>query len=107
MPPKATLTVEWGYESHSVTLTARNWAAVKAGQPHRQRGKGFYYEGRFFWDYWSFEGGLRGALEVGYGDDGAHGFIGRLADAHIQEHTEAELANLFPRTLEAWDTQGR
>ena len=86
----ATITVEWGYEPHSITLTARNWAAVQAGKPHRQRGKGYHYEGQFFWDYWSFEGGLGGALEVGYGNDGAEGFAGRLADAQIQEHTEAE-----------------
>ena len=86
----ATITVEWGYEPHSITLTARNWAAVQAGKPHRQRGKGYRYEGQFFWDYWSFEGGLGGALEVGYGNDGAEGFAGRLADAQIQEHTEAD-----------------
>jgi len=85
-PTGATITVEWGYESHSITLTARNWAAVKAGKPHRQRGKGYHCEGQFFWDYWSFEGGMSGALEVGYGTDGAEGFTGRLADARIQEH---------------------
>ena len=88
-PTGATITVEWGYEFHSITLTARNWTAIKAGKPHRQRGKGFHCEGRFFWDYWSFEGGLSGALEVGYGNDGAQGFIGRLADAQIQELTGA------------------
>lgn len=86
----ATITVEWGYESHSITLTARNWGAIKAGKPHGQRGKGYQYEGRFFWDYWSFEGGLSGALEVGYGNDGGQGFSGRLADAQIQEHKEAD-----------------
>ena len=86
----ATVTVEWGYESHTITLTARNWSAIKAGKPHRQRGKGYKCEGQFFWDYWSFEGGLGGALEVGYGNDGAEGFAGRLADAQIQEHTEAD-----------------
>jgi hypothetical protein len=89
-PTGATITVEWGHESHSITLTARNWAAIKAGKPHGQRGKGYQYEGQFFWDYWSFEGGLSGALEVGYGNDGGQGFTGRLADAQIEEHTEAD-----------------
>ena len=66
----ATITVEWGYESHSIALTPRNWAAIKAGRTHGQRGAGYYYEGEFFWDYWSFGGGLEGELEVGYGGDG-------------------------------------
>ena len=82
----ATITVEWGYESHSIALTPRNWAAIKAGRTHGQRGAGYYYEGEFFWDYWSFGGGLEGELEVGYGGDGGQGFVGRLCDAQVEEH---------------------
>ena len=82
----ATIWVEWGYEQHSITLTPRNWAAVKSGRSHSQRGKGYRYEGEFFWDYWSFEGGLDGKLEVYYGDDAAGGFLGKLRDADITEH---------------------
>jgi hypothetical protein len=29
----ATVTVEWGYETHSITLTPKNWARVKSGKP--------------------------------------------------------------------------
>ena len=82
----ATITVGWGYESHSITLTPRNWAAIKAGRAHSQRGSGYHYEGRFFWDYWSFGGGLDGELNVGYGGDGGEGFVGVLSDARIEEH---------------------
>ena len=28
-PPLATIAVEWRYERHQITLTARNWAKVK------------------------------------------------------------------------------
>jgi hypothetical protein len=49
--PTATITVEWGYEPHSITLTSRNWSKVKSGKPLRIRGKGYYYENEFFWDY--------------------------------------------------------
>ncbi len=45
------------------------------------RGKGYYYEGSFFWDYWYFGGGLDGDLIVTYGDDGGTGFDGELKDA--------------------------
>ncbi len=83
---RATIAVEWGYEPHAITLTARNWARVKAGRPLSIRGKGYYYEGEFFWDYWSFGGGLDGELQVDYGEDGACGFLGRLNDADIEEH---------------------
>ena len=81
---RATITVEWGYESHSITLTARNWAHVKAGRPLEIRGKGYHYEGEFFWDYWSF--GESGSLDVFYGEDCGHGFSGELSDALVTEH---------------------
>jgi hypothetical protein len=82
----ATITVEWGYDCHSITLTPENWAAIKSGRAHSQRGTGYYYERELFWDYWSFAGGLEGELEVGYGDDGGQGFVGKLSDATIKEH---------------------
>ena len=89
--PKATISVEWGYENHSITLTAKNWAKIKAGKPHAQRGEGYNYEGTFFWDYWSFGGGMDGELRVGYenkNDGRGEGFDGSLKDAVIREHFE-------------------
>ena len=83
---RVTITVEWGYELHSITLSGRNWSLVKTGRPLSMRGKGYYYEGEFFWDYWSFAGGLEGELRVDYGDDGGCGFQGTLSDADIEEH---------------------
>src|SRR4051794_23537499 len=84
---RARISVEWGYEIHSITLTARNWARVKAGKPLRIRGKGYWYDGEFFWDYWDFDGGYVGRLIVGYhrgtewwGD----GWTGKLKDAEIE-----------------------
>ena len=82
----ATVTVEWGYELHSITLTPKNWARVKSGKPLRLRGKGYRYDGEFFWDYWWFAGGLEGHLVVTYGQDGGTGFGGTLSDAMIEEH---------------------
>lgn len=82
----ATITVKWGYEDHSITLTPRNWAAIKAGRPYSQRGAGYRYDAEFFWDYWEFGGGLEGDLTVNYGNDGGQGFVGSLSDAKIEEH---------------------
>ena len=86
----ATVSVRWGYDvAVSVRLTPRNWAKIKAGKPLHIRGKGYYYEGEFFWDYWHFGGGLDGSLTVTYGTDGGTGFIGDLKDAKIEEQREA------------------
>ena len=82
----ATITVEWGYESHSITLAPHDWAAIKVGRPHSQRGEGYMYDGEYFWDYWRFLGGLDPELEVDYGEDGAQGFGGKLSDAVVEEH---------------------
>jgi len=81
----AEIIVEWGYELHSITLIPRNWRKVKSGKPLSIRGKGYYYDGEFFWDYWTFSGGISGELIVTYGDDGGTGFEGNLFDAEIRE----------------------
>ena len=79
------ITVSWGYESHSIVLIPRNWSRVKNGKSLSIRGKGYPYEGEFFWDYWHFDGGLTGELIVTYGNDGGTGFIGNLSDSMIEE----------------------
>ena len=82
---RATIAVSWGYEQHSITLTARNWRRILSGKSLHIRGKGYSYEGEFFWDYWNFDGNLEGPLTVTYGGGGV-GFNGRLIDAVIEEH---------------------
>lgn len=100
-PLAARITVNWGYEPHSITLTPRNWRRVKSGKPHRQRGVGFIYEAEFYWDYWEFAGGLEGELRVGYGKDGGEGYLGWLRDARIDEfeYRSAERHLLRRRTF--------
>lgn len=79
----ATVTVEWGYELHTLSLTKRNWSRIIAGRPVSVRGRGYRYEGEFFWDYWHFSGGRNGTLTVMYGEDNAVGFDGTLEDAMV------------------------
>lgn len=88
------ITVEWGYEHHSLALSRKDWDLIKAGQSLRIRGDGYYYEGDFFWDYWFFGGGLDGILQVDYGEDGATGFVGKLRDALIEHRNEGGNAAL-------------
>lgn len=80
-----TVSVEWGYELHSLTLSPGQWASVLAGEALSVVGAGYHYEGQHFQDYWHFGGGLDGDLTVEYGDDGGTGFIGSLDDAIIEE----------------------
>lgn len=84
----AYVTVEWGYEDHTIRLTARNWQKVKTGRPLRVRGKGYRCEEGFFWDYWSFNATSAGSLTVEYGEDCGVGFVGDLSDAHIEEEAD-------------------
>jgi hypothetical protein len=86
----AKITVEWGYELHSIRLTPHNWRLVKSGKPLNIRGKGYRYDGEFFWDYWRFSGGLDGALTVAYGDGGGVGFVGKLSGAKIEPPETSE-----------------
>ncbi len=81
----ATIMVEWGYETHSLTLTPDQWEFVMSGHALGVEGPGYEYEGEHFEDYWSFAGGYRGTLEVSYGDDGGVGVECRLCDAVITE----------------------
>jgi|GEM_PF-1775199 len=100
MAMAAEITVEWGYEIHRIVLRPKNWARVKSGQALGIRGKGYWYKGDFYWDYWSFGGGLDGALTVEYARPGKDssdvgvGFDGRLSAAHIEEieYTAAQRA---------------
>lgn len=78
------VTVEWGYEQHSLLLTPQQWSQVVSGSPLSVVGPGYAYEGEFFQDYWSFAGGMQGDLIVTYGHDGGSGFDGKLEDAAIE-----------------------
>jgi hypothetical protein len=85
------LTVSWGNDVEvSLRLTPRNWSRLQRGQSLRIRGKGYIYEGEFFWDYWTFTGGVAGDLSVEYGEDAGVGFVGKFTDAKIRVLTSKE-----------------
>lgn len=92
MVDTATLAVSWGYDvSVELVVSKENWSKILRGNQVRIRGRGYYYEGDFFWDYWNFRGGLDGELIVNYGSpkDGDYsgvGFEGKLRDAIADEN---------------------
>jgi len=82
-----TLSVEWGYDTHSLTIGPRNWQKIKAGKEWGTPGETYDYEGERFGCYWSFNSrGKPGSLIVSYGNDGGEGYDGDWADADITEH---------------------
>lgn len=83
----AYISVYWPDDWKTVRLTPRNWRRVLAGKSLYVRGKGYYYDGEFYRDYWSFndEGKEKGSVTVYYGDDGGTGFSGSIDDLEIEE----------------------
>jgi hypothetical protein len=81
----AEVSVGWGYDVLvTIVLTPRNWRRVKSGKALSIRGKGYHYEGEFFWDYWHFNGPDH-ELVVDYGEDGGTGYNDTLSGAQIVE----------------------
>jgi hypothetical protein len=85
-----TLGVQWGYAHHSIDISARNWSRIKRLLPVTLRGETYYYEGARFNCYWDFNGrGKPGSLIVGYGNDGAEGYVGTWTGLKAEENYEA------------------
>jgi hypothetical protein len=82
--------VNWGHDIKvGLAISKRNWSTIIRGNSLTVRGKGYRYEGQFFWDYWDFSHGIDGELIVRYGsprdgDYAAQGFVGTPRDALIE-----------------------
>lgn len=81
-----TLRVSWADDvvEVSMRISSSEWRNVKDGVNFRKKGRGYWYEGEFFQDYWGFNGDGPGSLIVWYGDDGGQGFVGQVDDAIIE-----------------------
>jgi hypothetical protein len=84
-----TLSVEWGYEIHRLTIGPRNWKKIQDGKAWGTAGKTYYYEGERFSCYWDFNcRGEPGSLVVSY-SGGGEGYVGEWADVDIAEEYHA------------------
>lgn len=79
------LSVYWPDDNKSVFLTASEWERILSGKEFSKSGEGYAYDGEKFDDYWWFEGGENGKVEVTYGDDGGTGYLGYLSDDEIDK----------------------
>lgn len=82
---KFRISVDYGYDIHSVTVSAKVVDQIKRGEAVTVKGQGFYIEGEKTKDVWSFHCTGPNALEVEAGEDGHEIFIGEVTDVKITE----------------------
>jgi hypothetical protein len=82
---KIYISVSWYYGliTPKLTLKKAEWKTIMQGLPFSKNGNGYWSEEGFSHDYWLFNYGVPGSLEVEY-DDGGQGFVGHLEDAQIE-----------------------
>ena len=81
---KFRITVDYGYDIHSVTVSAKTVDQIKRGEAVTVKGQGFYIEGEKTKDVWSFHCTGPNAREED-GEDGHEIFIGKVSSAKITE----------------------
>ena len=65
--PAAVLSVSWGYDvTVQLNLTERNFRRILRHEAFTIRGRGYWYEAKFFMDFWGFSGGFDGLLLISY-----------------------------------------
>jgi hypothetical protein len=78
------ITVNYGYDIHSLEVPASTWLQIQCGEAVTVQGQGFSVEGEFSQDEWAFNVRERGSLQVTA--EGARDiFDGVLADISVAE----------------------
>jgi hypothetical protein len=78
----ARITVNYGYDIHSIELSGRSLSLVLKGRGLTLRGQGFPWEGRPDPDNWEFNEAELGSLRV-YTDGVGEIFNGNLANGEV------------------------
>lgn len=81
------VTVDYGYDRHSVSITDATWAWIERGQPVVVECQGLPVEGVIEGDRWAFNHGAVGAVHVST-DEGREVFDGLLGDAEVDVRGE-------------------
>lgn len=82
---KFRITVDYGYDIHSVTVPAKTVDQIKRGEAVTVKGQGFSIEGEKTKDIWSFHCTGPNSLEVEAGEDGHQVYVGDVNDVEITE----------------------
>jgi hypothetical protein len=78
------LTVNYGYDIHSVEVPDSTWQQIQGGEAVSVQGQGFSVEGEFSQDEWAFNVRGRGSLQVTA--EGAFDiFDGAVGDLTVEE----------------------
>ncbi len=79
-----TITVDYGYDIHSIRFSRRTYDRIKAGKPVTIKGQGFHWEGEFDQDEWCFNvDGPKAVTVTTYG--GGTVFDGTLDDIWVDD----------------------
>lgn len=87
MPPRAMggtaqVTLDCGYDTHSLVLPLRAFRRIQAGAVLTIRGQGFFVEGVKETDSWTFNASSPGSIRVET-DEGREVFEGNLGDEEV------------------------
>ena len=81
------ITVDYGYDIHSIEFSGRTYNRIASGKEVTIRGQGFYWDESLEQDYWQFNVSKQGVNEQGalyvYTADGGEVFIGNLNDGEV------------------------
>jgi hypothetical protein len=77
------VTVDYGFDMHSISITETAFAQIQAGHPLVVEGQGVPVEGFMEQDEWAFNYGTVGAVHVST-DTGREVFEGNLGDAEVE-----------------------
>lgn len=78
------ITVDYGYDTHSVIVSQREMDQINQAEPMTISGQGFSVEGKMTQDHWDFNCTDDFSLTVD-GEDGRQIFIGKLTEAYISK----------------------
>lgn len=81
------VTVDYGHDLHSISITETTWARIQTGIPLTIQGQGFPVEGVMELDDWAFNFRDVGAVHVST-DTGRDLFEGNLGDAEVEVREE-------------------
>jgi hypothetical protein len=76
------VTVDFGYDVHTISISEAAFAQIQAGKPVTIQGQGFPVEGTTEQDHWTFNESVPGAIHVST-DEGRDVFEGHLGDAEV------------------------
>lgn len=77
-----TLTVDYGYDTHSIDISIDLFKKIKSGLSIELKGAGFHIEGEITQDFWKFNDGSVHVLC----DNGFEIFSGSIDDIEVLKH---------------------